>query len=101
MLKLDLEAVVEDAGDEVYTFETLKSLIYLKFVGGCTLSDLSIISQNHLRNRLFAQNLSRGGIIIKNLIVLSRVWVSLVGLSFPSSTAVIFSSIREVIANAW
>ncbi len=28
MLKLDLEAVVEDASDEVYTFQIQKSLIY-------------------------------------------------------------------------
>ena len=41
-LKLDLEAVVEDASDEVYGFQILKSLIYLKFVGGCKISDLII-----------------------------------------------------------
>ncbi len=29
-LKLDLEAVVEDASDEVYSFEIQKSLIYWK-----------------------------------------------------------------------
>ena len=33
MLKLDLEAVVEDAGDEVFQFEIQISLIYSKFVG--------------------------------------------------------------------
>ena len=33
MLKLDLEVVVEDAGDEVFQFEIQISLIYLKFVG--------------------------------------------------------------------
>jgi len=33
MLKLDLEAVVEDAGDEVFQFEIQISLIYWKFVG--------------------------------------------------------------------
>ncbi len=31
-LKLDLEAVVEDASDEVCSFETQRSLIYSKFV---------------------------------------------------------------------
>ncbi len=31
-LKLDLEAVVEDASDEVCSFEIQRSLIYLKFV---------------------------------------------------------------------
>ena len=35
-LKLDLEAVVEDANEEVYGFQIQRSLIYLKFVGGCT-----------------------------------------------------------------
>ena len=34
-LKLDLEAVVEDANEEVYSFQIQRSLIYLKFVGGC------------------------------------------------------------------
>ena len=33
MLKLDLEAVVEDVSDEVHIFEIQISLIYLKFVG--------------------------------------------------------------------
>ena len=33
MLKLDLEAAVEDASDEVYSFQIPKSLIYWKFVG--------------------------------------------------------------------
>src|SRR5260221_5140710 len=32
-LKLDLEAVVEDANEEVYSFQIQRSLIYLKFVG--------------------------------------------------------------------
>ena len=32
-LKLDLEAVVEDANKEVYSFQIQRSLIYLKFVG--------------------------------------------------------------------
>ena len=35
-MKLDLEAVVEDANEEVYSFQIKRSLIYLKFVGGCT-----------------------------------------------------------------
>ena len=33
MLKLDLEAAVEDASDEVYSFQIPKSLIYWKLVG--------------------------------------------------------------------
>jgi len=32
-LKLDLEAVVEDANEKVYSFQIQRSLIYLKFVG--------------------------------------------------------------------
>src|SRR5258707_5396142 len=32
-LKLDLEAVVEDANEEAYSFQIQRSLIYLKFVG--------------------------------------------------------------------
>ena len=32
-MKLDLEVVVEDAGNEVFQFEIQISLIYLKFVG--------------------------------------------------------------------
>ena len=32
-LKLDLEAFVEDANEEVYSFQIQRSLIYLKFVG--------------------------------------------------------------------
>ena len=37
-LKLDLEAVVEDANEEVDSFQIQRSLIYLKFVGGCKIS---------------------------------------------------------------
>ncbi len=32
-MKLDLEAVMEDASKEVYSFQIQRSLIYLKFVG--------------------------------------------------------------------
>ncbi len=32
-MKLDLEAVMEDASEEVYSFQIQRSLIYLKFVG--------------------------------------------------------------------
>ena len=49
---MDLEADVEDASDEVYNFQIQRSLIYLKFGGGCTLSYHHII-----------KNSSRGGII--------------------------------------
>ena len=67
-LRLDLEAVVEDASDEVYTFQILKSLIYSKFVGGCTKSQTSTESYKNLTSY---QNPSRGRIILRNPIVLS------------------------------
>ena len=44
-LKLDLEVVVEDANEEVYSFQIQRSLIYLKFVGGC--KRLDTISDDH------------------------------------------------------
>ncbi len=54
-LKLDLEAVVEDANEEVYSFQIQRSLIYLKFVG---VVQYLRLSQNHTQNRLFIRNLS-------------------------------------------
>src|SRR5258708_9581540 len=53
-LKLDLEAVVEDANEKVYSFQIQRSLIYLKFVGG--VGEYLILSQNHTKNRLFIIN---------------------------------------------
>jgi len=50
---LDLEAVVEDANEEVYSFQIQRSLIYLKFVG---VVQYLILSQNHTKNRLFIRN---------------------------------------------
>ncbi len=48
-MKLDLEVVVEDASDEVYSFQIQKSLIYWKFVGLYIIrSHLSILLQNHI-----------------------------------------------------
>ena len=52
-LKLDLEAVVEDANEEVYSFQIQRSLIYLKFVG---VVHHLILSKNHTKNRLFIRN---------------------------------------------
>src|SRR5258708_28650432 len=52
-LKLDLEAVVEDANEEAYSFQIQRSLIYLKFVG---VVQYLILSQNHTKNRLFIRN---------------------------------------------
>src|SRR5258708_39247717 len=63
-LKLDLEAVVEDANEEVYSFQIQRSLIYLKFVGGCRGSDTII---DYLRmilsvHRLFIAILLKEGL---------------------------------------
>src|SRR5260221_6999759 len=52
-LKLDLEAVVEDASEEVYSFQIQRSLIYLKFV---RVVHHLILSKNHTKNRLFIRN---------------------------------------------
>ena len=52
-LKLDLEAVVEDANEEVYSFQIQRSLIYLKFVG---VVQYLILLKNHTKNRLFIRN---------------------------------------------
>src|SRR5258706_893473 len=49
----------------------------------------------------FYHNPSRGGIILRNLIILNRVWVPAVKLSLLSSTAVTYSSKREVIVYTW
>src|SRR5258708_21298658 len=97
-LKLDLEAVVEDANKEVYSFQIKRSLIYLKFVGGCR----SISYYHRIIHKIdfFIRNLSRGGIISVNPIILNHVWVLSPKLSFASSTAVTHSSIREVIVYA-
>src|SRR5258707_14243673 len=62
-LKLDVEAVVEDANKEVYSFQNQRSLIYLKFVGGCTkdriLSQIIIISYYQYINFLSQSFLRR------------------------------------------
>ncbi len=96
-LKLDLEAVVEDARDEVYSFQIQKSLIYWKFVGLYK----GRSSYHTVSTSTFYQNPSQGGIISVNLIVLNCVWVSAVKPSFPSSTAVTYSSKREVLVYTW
>ena len=64
-LKLDLEAVVEDANEEVYSFQIQRSLIYLKFVGGCTISD-TISDYHHILlsvHRLFITILLEEGLL--------------------------------------
>ena len=87
-MKLDLEAVVEDACDEVLQFEIQRSLINLKFV------QYNNISYHTISTSTFYQNPSRGGIILRNLIMLNHVWVPAVKLSFTSSKVVTHSSIR-------
>ena len=49
MLKLDLEAVVEDASEEVYSFQIQRSLKYLKFVGVVQYIYIIILSESLLR----------------------------------------------------
>src|SRR5258707_12237345 len=63
-LKLDLEAVVEDANKEVYSFQIQRPLIYLKFVG---VVHYLILSQNHTKNRLFNQKSFLRDYFIKSL----------------------------------
>ena len=63
-LKLDLEAVVEDANEEVYSFQIQRSLIYLKFVGGCKRGD-TILDYHHILlsvHRLFITILLEEGL---------------------------------------
>ena len=48
-MKLDLEAVVEDASNEVYSFQIQKSLIYWKFVGLYIIIYIIILSESLLR----------------------------------------------------
>ena len=65
-MKLDLEAVVEDANEEVYSFQIQRSLIYLKFVGGCTsisyylriIPKIDFLSEILLEEGLFSEILS-------------------------------------------
>src|SRR5260221_2583198 len=63
-LKLDLEAVVEDANEEVYSFQIKRSLIYLKFVGGCTLSHT--ITESYTKSTFYQKSLSRTHYISKS-----------------------------------
>ncbi len=66
MLKLDLEAVVEDVSDEVHIFEIQISLIYSKFVGIVGSSSYHTIS-----TLTFYHNPSLRRIILRNPIVLN------------------------------
>ena len=63
-LKLDLEAVVEDANKEVYSFQIQRSLIYLKFVG---VVQYLILSQNHKKSTFYQKSFLRRDYTIKSL----------------------------------
>ena len=57
-MKLDLEVVVEDASNEVYSFQIQRSLIYWTFVGLYSIrSHLSILAQNHISEILLKEGL--------------------------------------------
>src|SRR6266436_7327106 len=88
-LKLDLEAVVEDADKEVYSFQIQRSLIYLKFVGVVHHLILSsyhtIIISYYQYIDFLSQSFLRRDYSQKSY-VLNCVWVPAVKLSLPSST---------------
>src|SRR5260221_6558735 len=64
-LKLDLEAVVEDANEGVYSFQIQRSLIYLKFVGGCRIS--YTISEPYQKSTFYQKSFLRRDYTIKSL----------------------------------
>src|SRR5258708_39921794 len=64
-LKLDLEAVVEDANEKVYGFQIQRSLIYLKFVGGCKISHT--ISESYQKSTFYQKSFLRRDYTIKSL----------------------------------
>src|SRR5260370_12863778 len=64
-LKLDLEVVVEDANKEVYSFQIQRSLIYLKFVGGCRLSHT--ISESYQKSTFYQKSFLSRDYTIKSL----------------------------------
>ena len=57
-LKLDLEADVEDASNEVYNFQIQRSLIYLKFWGGLYIILSSYYQKFFSRRDYFSKILS-------------------------------------------
>src|SRR5258708_3908797 len=67
-LKLDLEAVVEDANEEVYGFQIQRSLIYLKFVGVVQYLILShTISESYQKSTFYQKSFLRRDYTIKSL----------------------------------
>src|SRR5260370_33332987 len=64
-LKLDLEAVVKDGNEEVYSFQIQRSLIYLKFVGGCTISHT--IKESYQKSTFYQKSFLRRDYTIKSL----------------------------------
>src|SRR5260221_13553171 len=98
-LKLDLEAVVEDANEEVYSFQIQRSLIYLKFVG---VVKYLILSQNHTKKSTFyRKSFLRRDYTIKSLHAQLCLSLSSEAYIKTSSKVVTHSSIRGVIVYAW
>ena len=64
-LKLDLEEVVEDANEEIYSFQIQRSLIYLKFVGGCKISHT--ISESYQKSTFYQKSFLRRDYTTKSL----------------------------------
>src|SRR6266436_5295248 len=64
-LKLDLEAVVEDANEEVYSFQIQRSLIYLKFVGVVKTSHT--IKESNQKSTFYQKSFLRRDYTIKSL----------------------------------
>ena len=61
-LKLDLEAV---ANEEVHSFQIQRSLIYLKFVGGCRISHT--ISESYQKSTSYQKSFLKRDYTIKSL----------------------------------
>src|SRR5260221_925315 len=66
-LKLDLEAVVEDANEEVYSFQIQRSLIYLKFLGGCKEKRSHTIKESYQKSTFYQKSFLRRDYTIKSL----------------------------------
>src|SRR5258707_10793756 len=64
-LKLDLEVVVKDANEEVYSFQIQRSLIYLKFVGVVHLSHT--IKESYQKSTFYQKSFLRRDYTIKSL----------------------------------
>src|SRR5258707_11792622 len=95
-LKLDLEAV---ANEEVHSFQIQRSLIYLKFVGGCKISHT--ISESYQKSTFYRKSFLRRDYTIKSLCAQLCLSLSSEAYVKTSSKAVTHSSIRGVIVYTW